>query len=1421
MPLLESPLHIFSRATFEQGQVHLKLEMPWALPWGVGALRTALAWELAVSCEQHQQLIPRLTSESLNSLTNLKTEISDYRWLDGAFSRNADRVLARIKDDVLRVQPRPIVEIVGSTPDTESIEALNDLGKYLELAVNCTSKSLPDTATTEAKAALCLLGSAGLVNAELGRMLIEAANEVGDAALATALSDFVGGEWEGRRVFSGYDILPDHKYLAPVLAALGRVTWPEIIPDWQDLDLPYLLWDLWTNPRNTLDRLRSDSARQGKNTRNAFRVRLSIARHFLKCFWGEWELAVRLDLLDASTALRNNQPMRAWQLLSQYANDPDLLRDADLAAHVYGQAGQAAAKLDQPHEALSLYEQNLACLGQAFGVGTNQYRNALAGLHHKLGQLLREHPELPGGFTQARQHMEQSLELHKILNRPSGVSMCLNELGKLSMEEGNFENAKLWFEDALELDRKNQNTLGESRILHDLAILHERTGEFSQALDYVEQCEQVQQSAGISGNLRQRLLNTRERLRDMLGLENESELESPLDILNRISSDEPRTFSTHVSQKSRTLRQQSRYADAESLLLEALKRPIPEAHRQFLWLALANLLLDLRRHQEAREILENIVPQSERTKDELVLLKARLESQTGNYEQAETIISGINADNQPEVLGRVHFTRGHMLFEQNQFTESATEFRKAREYGQGSIYATRLAIEKEARAYLATGEYQQAVNLARQLAETAATGKWKLRQVRAAMMLGDALLRLGQAREAADEFERALALIRGSEGAGLFPVIALERRAARAWASAGNTHAALTHIRIAQEMSEQEDTPLEQRGWVYHLAAYLYRANGDLGEYEIALRIAEQCAQSSGNKLLQQATVILKQGDWRQDDWAMDDFDWEEDEAPRGAIGRARRLRARLKLDDALKTLAPFDQAPVAEPIWREIQELKLGIQLDIQERGGEVDLQGTLTQLMAGRSNDELPPKLLLLRARAEMLERKFEPAIETALLAYQKGSEMGEFLSIARAGVILSRALSEIGRQSEAIDILQQIAHYMQEQGRQQFAFDAKYSLSRHMINMRKFSEARRHLQELADRSPQLNLADWVRLQIAHAEIERIELKSEVAIARLDEVFRRVEAGGRPELKAEAARLHQAILLDSGQVHNVPTSPQNSGGTGRLSATKSTVASIKALQQSGHHQEAIDLAERLLEKEGSTISRTRAVVLHQAAKSYFKGKKLDKAESLCRQSLELHVGLSMNNGTPGVRVTLADILVVAGRSEEAHQQLLLALQENQVMNDGRGIQICQRRLEQFSGQISNIGRVSSARDLLSHAQTLRRRGQFTEALTTITEALQQAQVEQDEWAEAQSLGALGINSFKTKDFPQAEQYLKKAVAMHSRLGSANLGECVNYLARTYGKLKRADEARRAVSDALNNNLRIEEREKLQELLAWLEGRN
>ena len=952
-------------------------------------------------------------------------------------------------------------------------------------------------------------------------------------------------------------------------------------------------------------------------------------------------------------------------------------------------------------------------------------------------------------------------------------------------------------------------------MLHQLAILHEHIGDFELGLSYVEQCLHVHEEARISGNLRQQVLNTQERLRDMLCLDSNTESDNPLKLLNSFSSDDPRGFCTRVTQKARTLRQQSRFADAETLLQEALKLHIPDAHRQFLLFSLASLMLDLRKHDAARKMLENIITSSDRMKEELALLMGRLEFQSGNYEQAEAMITNVSVDSSQETLGRYHFLRGGIRFRQNQFQEAAAEFCMARKYSRASVYATRHAMEKEARAYLSAGDYHRAAELAGELAKVSATGKWKLRQIRAVMVLGESLLRLGQARKAAEEFEHAISLVKESEDPSFFPLIALERRAAQALASAGNPQAALVHILAAQELLDKEEAPIEQRGWVYLFTAYLQRANGSFSQYESAVQIAEQCAHTCGSDLLRHAVAIIQHGTWRHDSWSMDDFAWEDDDSPRAAIGQARRLRSRGKFDEALKILSPFEQIPIPASVHQEILELKLAVLINLRKAGREIDLKEPLADIVADRSDADLTPKVLLLRASIELMEHRYDSAIGTARLAYQKGSDLGEFFAIARAGSILSKALGETGRIKEVILVLQQISDYMKSQGRIQFYFDAKYSLCRHLINMRLLNEARINLQELLNSyTTPLEMFDWVRLQTAQAEIYRIEGNATDAIELLNEVLTRVDAEGRSDLKAEAIRLRDAIMLDVNYAKGEKTSSFDTE-IGNLSEIKADMVLIKSLRQNGHHLEAIKLAEKRLEKEGTAITRTHAMVLHEIAMAYFKGKDLEKAEAFCQQSLEMHIKLEMH--APGVRVTLATIISIKGKTEEARQQLLVALKENQDKQDIRGIEICQRRLAQFAGELPSTGRTVSARDLFVHAQTLRHNKNYVEAMKWIEQALQRAQIEKDELTEAKALGALGINCYHKKDYVNAGNYLIKAVAMHFRLGTANLGECVHLLAQTYDKLDRREEAYKIITEILGGSLRDDERVKLQNLLAWM----
>lgn len=1395
MSLPESPLHVFSRSVQEHGQVRVELGMPWPLPWTVGALRAALAWEVAACCERWRQLAPHHTSQALDAYIRREFVDDDFQWLDGAFSKNSRRILNSIAEDLSRVQPRPVIVIAGPITYEEDHEALNELGQLLGTVIRYEHKYLSEKASAETKAAIRLLGSAGIANTSLGQMLVGAAHEAGDVELAASLSEAIGGSWDGTQVFSAYEVLMDDERLTPVFRALRRVTWPSDLPDWQSLELPSLLRELWIDPWRRLDQIRADSTRHLKVARNAFHIRISIARHYLRCFVGEG-LAARLDLIEASVHLWNRLPERAWRLLAPHIDAITTSDNAILAAHIYGQAGQAVSKLGRPEAALEFYERNLACLEPAFGVDSPAYMKARAGLEHKIGQLIREHPDFPGGLARARQHIEASLQLHESLGLARGISMCLSEMGELSASEGSFDEAVIWFERALEADRQARNVDGEARVLHQLAVMYEHAGEFEKALLYIEQCEQVQQAAGVSNALRQQVLNTRERIQHLLGVDNHVALDDFLDTLNTSLDEDPRTFTTRVTQRARILREHGRFSDAEMLLQEALKRSVPETHKQFLLIALVSLLLDLQRYEEVRKVIQDISPSDTALSTELALSVARLEYQTGNYEQAEDIIANISVDSNPELMSRVYMLRGRARLNQGRFEEAATNFRASREGSQTSPYVAGVAMELEARSYLAGGQYHEAAELAHQLAGAAAARQWRLRHIRALVMLGDALMGLGRISDAAQEFERAIELSQGVEEGTPFSRVALERRAARAWFSAGNGNMALLRIRNAIELLDHEDAPLDQRGWIYHMAATIYRSNGNYLEHEAALNIAQQCANDADSEQLRHAIVILRQGDLRHDQWQEEDLDASEAELPQAVIGRARRLRIRRKLNEALEALATIEHTPVREPVQREMLELKIGILLDMKDMGHETDVSELLEQLAMGKPDKELSPKLLLLKSRAGLLSGRYQAAIDATRIAYDKAAAYGEFFSIARAGAILSRALTEKGRQQEAISTLLKIAEYMRAHGRHQFAFDATYSACRNLIDMRSFDEAHEHLKALDDASGQLSLADWVRLQIAYATIERIENLSEAAVARMDNVLERVVAEGRPDLRVDADRLRQAALLDSGLIREATQFPHSERG--RFNVVKSASASVKELRLSGRHKEAIVVAEQELERLGPDESRLRAIALHNAAQAYNEMRILDKAESYCRQALDMHTKLGMRSGIPGVRVTLGRILSKAERLEEAREQALVALAENKEARDNRGVQICERFLAHLSGEELSSGRREYARDMLNRALALRRTGKTFEAHQVLAEALRHARLEQDEITEAKALGALGITSFNAGDFNQAVENLVKAVELHSRNKSAYMGECSSYLARSYSELGKHEEAHQVMLEAV-----------------------
>jgi tetratricopeptide (TPR) repeat protein len=57
-----------------------------------------------------------------------------------------------------------------------------------------------------------------------------------------------------------------------------------------------------------------------------------------------------------------------------------------------------------------------------------------------------------GEFETAREHYEESLELHQKLDSRRGIAGSLNDLGLVARNQGDFETAREYFEESLELN---------------------------------------------------------------------------------------------------------------------------------------------------------------------------------------------------------------------------------------------------------------------------------------------------------------------------------------------------------------------------------------------------------------------------------------------------------------------------------------------------------------------------------------------------------------------------------------------------------------------------------------------------------------------------------------------------------------------------------------------------------------------------------------------------------------------------------------------------------------------------------------------------------------------------------------------------------------------------------------------------------
>src|SRR5437870_3550867 len=350
--LLPGPLQDFSRSTHDRGQVIVPIRVPCQLTFIIEVCRAALAWEIVSACEKAEQTLARQAQASIHTSIRSELGINDGRWLDGAFSRAASRIIECIATDLSRVHPRPVVLLTCPDLSEEDTAALDNLGQLLNISIRANKTCLVDNTESPDKVlAAYLLGTSGIVNNDLLLFLAKAADNAQDHKLATALFDF--GVESGSQVILRNTKPQADDRLNSVFRAIKNAEWPSDLPDWANLGLPAMLKSLWTDPKKELDRLRRDSSQQMRTQKNAYYVRLTIARQFLRC-WDDEALAMRIDLAEASLDLRNKRPLRGWQLLLPHLQSQTLRSDPVLAAHIYGQAGQAAARLGKENDSLAL-----------------------------------------------------------------------------------------------------------------------------------------------------------------------------------------------------------------------------------------------------------------------------------------------------------------------------------------------------------------------------------------------------------------------------------------------------------------------------------------------------------------------------------------------------------------------------------------------------------------------------------------------------------------------------------------------------------------------------------------------------------------------------------------------------------------------------------------------------------------------------------------------------------------------------------------------------------------------------------------------------------------------------------------------------------------------------------------------------------
>src|ERR1017187_7906010 len=174
MSLPLSPLGRFSQVEILEARVHLRLRIPWQLPW-IKPLRGFLAWQLVAACEMAEQIAPRKTKDWLDRYA---ASADDVTILDGDFAANADTFLNTTAHELARVYPRPAISIC--CPNDSISESLDEFAQLLDISLSLRGLAGIENSSTDTQAAVRLLGSVGILDDVFGNFLTDAAYRARD-----------------------------------------------------------------------------------------------------------------------------------------------------------------------------------------------------------------------------------------------------------------------------------------------------------------------------------------------------------------------------------------------------------------------------------------------------------------------------------------------------------------------------------------------------------------------------------------------------------------------------------------------------------------------------------------------------------------------------------------------------------------------------------------------------------------------------------------------------------------------------------------------------------------------------------------------------------------------------------------------------------------------------------------------------------------------------------------------------------------------------------------------------------------------------------------------------------------------------------------------------------------------------------------